>query len=337
MLKEERKSKRMGNKSNRKRSRVAMRRSLRTKAEVEVVDVEEEEEQEVVNMEDKEVVDMEDEEEETVVNNKKKEEEEVLEGGNVIDVEEPEKINEEDVEVVQYDFDFSDDEEGDEEEKEVIDTIVANDKNDESDLVNEDKEDDEDVVQVGETANSPYWNIQARILRIKKGIKKQTNEQNTEEKKQKQSTNMIDEVIIDDDDDTEEKEEEEEELEMQCLDEKLISVKTQRVPLKKQKAWRQPRYERICLLNCLFVLPLVSLCVCLPYSLYFQVSTRCPPLLLLEQVAEEPRHAKDEGHYAAGDGQDQGLGEGECGGEGVQEVKRKQARERLGKFWERGQ
>merc|ERR1719342_1959585 len=34
-----------------------------------------------------------------------------------------------------------------------------------------------------------------------------------------------------------------EELEMQCLDEELISEKTQRVPLRKQKAWRQLRFQ----------------------------------------------------------------------------------------------
>ena len=72
-----------------------------------------------------------------------------------------------------------------------------------------------------------YWTIQARArtlegLMIKKDIKKQTKE----------------ETIDDDEEDDEEKE-----LELQCLDKDLISVKTQRVPLRKQKAWRQPRFQ----------------------------------------------------------------------------------------------
>ena len=76
-------------------------------------------------------------------------------------------------------------------------------------------------------------NIQARILRLKKGIKKEAIAQKLG---LKGNSSMIDEVVIDD-----ESKVENAEIEMECLDERLISVKTQRVPLKKQKAWREPR------------------------------------------------------------------------------------------------
>ena len=253
-----------------------MRKSLRTKTEVEVVDIEEEDEGNVFDTEDEE-------------------EEEIK----------PKQINEADVELVQY----SDDEEEADDKNEVIDKVLDADKekgsgteqedNDviqvdeamfkvleadkESGGVSTDQDEDEDGVQVGETANSSYWNIQARILRIKKGIRKQTNGERREDKrKNKSKSNMIDEVIIDDDDEEEEKEEEEKEMEMQCLDEKLISVKTQRVPLKKQRAWRQPRYEHT--LFCLFSFRLfVCLFVCL-FVLINRTSRFQPDVLLISSL-----------------------------------------------------
>ena len=298
-----------------------MRKGQRTKTEVEVVDIEEEDEGNVFDTEDEE-------------------EEEIK----------PKQINEADVELVQY----SDDEEEADDKNEVIDKVLEADKGkgsgteqEDNDVIQVDEamfkvleadkesggvstDQDEDVVQVGETANSSYWNIQARILRIKKGIRKQTNGERREDKrKNKSKSNMIDEVIIDDDD--EEEEEEEKEMEMQCLDEKLISVKTQRVPLKKQRAWRQPRYEHT--LICLFFFPFVCLFVCSDKS-YFQIPTRCSSHLFLEQATEETRHAQDQGRHDAGDGQDQGhgdagegqeqgLGEGERSWESLQEAKSK--------------
>ena len=172
-----------------------MRRSQRAKPVVEVVDIEEEEEIEV----------------------EEKEEEE--DSGILLDLDEDDNgVEEGDVEVVQY-----------ADEGEVIEKISSEEK-----AVIQKEDEDDDVVQVGERANSPYWNIQARILRLKKGIKKEAKAQKLGIK---DNSSMIDEVVIDDD----ERKVENAEIEMECLDERLISVKTQRVPLKKQKAWREPR------------------------------------------------------------------------------------------------
>ena len=185
----------MGNKFNKKGGREGVRRSQRAKSVVEVVELEEE-------------GGMEEEEEDS---------------GILLDLDEDDNgVEEGDVEVVQY-----------ANEGEVIEKISSEEKAVIQKEAEEENEDD-DVVQVGERANSPYWNIQARILRLKKGIKK-------EAKAQKlginDSSSMIAEVVIDDD----ESKVENAEIEMECLDERLISVKTQRVPLKKQKAWREPR------------------------------------------------------------------------------------------------
>ena len=147
------------------------------------------------------------------------EEEEEEDSGILVDLDEDDNgVDEGDVEVVQY-----------ANEGEVIEKISSEEK-----AVIEKEDEDDDVVQVGERANSPYWNIQARILRLKKGIKKEAIAQKLG---LKGNSSMIDEVVIDDD----ESKVENAEIEMECLDERLISVKTQRVPLKKQKAWREPR------------------------------------------------------------------------------------------------
>ena len=143
--------------------------------------------------------------------------------GILVDLDEDDNgVEEGDVEVVQY-----------ANEGEVIEKISSEEKAVIQKEAEEENEDD-DVVQVGERANSPYWNIQARILRLKKGIKKEAKAQKLGIK---DNSSMIDEVVIDDD----ESKVENAEIEMECLDERLISVKTQRVPLKKQKAWREPR------------------------------------------------------------------------------------------------
>ena len=184
----------MGNKFNNKGSREGVRRSQRAKPVVEVVDIEEEGE-------------IEEEEEDS---------------GILVDLDEDDNgVEEGDVEVVQY-----------ADEGEVIEKISSEEKAVIQKEAEEENEDD-DVVQVGERANSPYWNIQARILRLKKGIKKEAKAQKLGIK---DNSSMIDEVVIDD-----ESKVENAEIEMECLDERLISVKTQRVPLKKQKAWREPR------------------------------------------------------------------------------------------------
>ena len=149
------------------------------------------------------------------------EEEEEEDSGILVDLDEDDNgVEEGDVEVVQY-----------ADEGEVIEKISSEEK-----AVIQKEDEDDDVVQVGERANSPYWNIQARILRLKKGIKKEAKAQKLGIK---DNSSMIDEVVIDDD----ESKVENAEIEMECLDERLISVKTQRVPLKKQKAWREPRYS----------------------------------------------------------------------------------------------
>ena len=185
----------MGNKFNKKGGREGVRRSQRAKPVVEVVDIEEEGGIEV-------------EEEDS---------------GILVDLDEDDNgVEEGDVEVVQY-----------ADEGEVIEKISSEEKA----VIQKEAEEedgDDDVVQVGERANSPYWNIQARILRLKKGIKKEAKAQKLGIK---DNSSMIDEVVIDDD----ESKVENAEIEMECLDERLISVKTQRVPLKKQKAWREPR------------------------------------------------------------------------------------------------
>ena len=141
--------------------------------------------------------------------------------GILVDLDEDDNgVEEGDVEVVQY-----------ADEGEVIEKLSSEEK---AAIQKEAEDEDDDVVQVGERANSPYWNIQARILRLKKGIKKEAIAQKLG---LKGNSSMIDEVVIDDD----ESKVENAEIEMECLDERLISVKTQRVPLKKQKAWREPR------------------------------------------------------------------------------------------------
>ena len=154
----------------------------------------------------------------------------------VVDIEEEGEIEEEEDSGILVDLDEDDNgvEEGDVEvvqyadEGEVIEKISSEEK-----AVIQKEAEEDDVVQVGERADSPYWNIQARILRLKKGIKKEAKAQKLG---LKGNSSMIDEVVIDD-----ESKVENAEIEMECLDERLISVKTQRVPLKKQKAWREPR------------------------------------------------------------------------------------------------
>ena len=186
----------MGNKFNKKGGKKEVRRSQRAKPVVEVVDIEQEGE-------------IEEEEEE--------------DSGILVDLDEDDNgVEEGDVEVVQYADGGEVIEKISPEEKAVIQKEA------------EEEDEDDDVVQVGERANSPYWNIQARILRLKKGIKKEAKAQKLGIK---DNSSMIDEVVIDDD----ESKVENAEIEMECLDERLISVKTQRVPLKKQKAWREPR------------------------------------------------------------------------------------------------
>ena len=154
----------------------------------------------------------------------------------VVDIEEEGGIEEEDSGIL---VDLDEDDNGVEEG--VVEVVQYPDEGDliekissEEKAVIQKEAEDDDVVQVGERANSPYWNIQARILRLKKGIKKEAIAQKLG---LKDNSSMINEVVIDDD----ESKVENAEIEMECLDERLISVKTQRVPLKKQKAWREPR------------------------------------------------------------------------------------------------